>query len=71
MDSAKEKFSETSKTKPLKIALKIDYHKVGWQILHSIVSVSKKDLAKRISLKLSSDREVCLTNSQEKKTNCL
>ena len=40
------------------MVLKIDYLKVAWQIFHSFVSVSKKDLP-NISLKLAGAQEVC------------
>ena len=40
------------------MVLKMNYHKDGWKILHSVVSISKKDLP-NVSLKLSGAREAC------------
>ena len=38
--------------------MKIDYHKIGWQILDPIIQTVKKYLA-NVSLKLSGARKVC------------
>ena len=65
-NSVREKvFSETNKTKALKMDWKIDCHKVAWQTLHSISSIQQIlfELLQKSMFKWATFREILLPSS--------